>query len=120
KLNPASRWKEYNDEWLEELDEVDESDLEFRRKALAFFELLDTLFEEYLHLISKYAAEQNPRMLYETMKSSILKFNEWNDVHGYIMTMERDGLCYFLEEILKATGFEIHEHEQVTDNWRAW
>ena len=121
KLNPASRWKDYNDEWLDGLGEnLEENDLQFRRKALTFFDLLDALFEEYLSLISKYAEEKNPRMLYETLKASIRKFNEWKDEHQYIMTMEREGLCYFLEEILKATGFHIHENEHVTDNWRDW
>ena len=122
KLNPSSRWKGYNDDIFEELSEAekDEKEVEFRRKALDFFTFLDSLFEEYLKMISKYAKEQNAKLLYETLKTTIRKFNEWNEIHGYIMTMEREGICEFLEIILKNTGFEIHEDEDITLVWRKW
>lgn len=122
KHNPSARWKEYKDEWFEEFEEQEKNEeiIEDRTKALDFFDVLDSLFEEYLKMISKYAKEKNAKKIYEALKTTIRKFNEWNNPNNYIMTMERDGICEILERALRATGFEIHEDEDITLIWREW
>jgi hypothetical protein len=59
--------------------------------------------------------------IHGALKRAVRALNRVSTVHeGLIETMEREELCTFLHDVLRATGFEVPRGTDLTEEWRKW
>ena len=57
----------------------------------------------------------------KSVEEVVVAFNEMNENHDYfIETMEREELADFIHQAARLAGLDIHEEEDITEEWREW
>ncbi|WP_218973875.1 hypothetical protein [Paenibacillus sp. BGI2013] len=57
----------------------------------------------------------------KAVEEVVVSFNEMNEANGYfIETMEREELADFIDKAARLVGLDIHEDEDITEEWREW
>jgi hypothetical protein len=76
----------------------------------------------FLTTVAGAAKEKNAATIHGAVKRVVRALNGLNGKAGggLIETMEREELCTFIHDVVRATGFEVPGRLDLTEQWRAW
>lgn len=100
--------------WKERMADGDDI---FNEENLQQSEILLDLFINSIQVAS---TEKKANKILSATKAIVVGFNKLNKKYGHIETLEREELCLFIDNAIKATGFEIEENDDLTLEWRQW
>lgn len=104
---PTPRWREAMNDGDDLFNEVDIA------KAEA---LLNTFIDK----VKDATGKADATAIYAAVKHLVLGLNQINAQSGMIETLERDELGDLIDEVVRTTGFNLAEGEDVTSEWREW
>jgi len=78
------------------------------------------ILNEYILLISEHTLKKSASKIYSQTSKLVKAINKLNDSTNFIETNEREDLCQFIDQIVCATGFEIPEGLDITEEFRMW
>ena len=103
---PTARWRE----------DMADGDSNFSMAALR---AADSALDEFLDALEQLGRPPSKDSALEAVKRVVERFNKLNRRHGSVVeTSEREELCAFFDEALRAVGIEF-DHD-VTEEWRDW
>ena len=106
--NPTFQWKQR----MLEGDDIfnDENILETSKQL-----------DVYIDNLKDAVLKRNSKSIYNSVKKNVLSLNKLNEKLDYfIETTEREELCKFIDECIIATGFELENGYDMTQEWREW
>lgn len=75
----------------------------------------------YIDNLKDAVLKRNSKSIYNSVKKNVLSLNKLNEKLDYfIETTEREELCKFIDECIIATGFELENGFDMTQEWREW
>lgn len=75
----------------------------------------------YIDNLKDAVLKRNSKSIYNSVKKNVLSLNKLNEKLDYfIETTEREELCKFIDECIIATGFELENGYDMTQEWREW
>ena len=72
----------------------------------------------YSYLLQK--GDYFPDYLVQIYKKVVEKLNELNEEFEFIETGEREDLCEWIDLVIKSTGHNLDEYEDLTEDYREW
>lgn len=79
------------------------------------------LLKAFLLGVADHVRHKSASGIYGSVKRVVRSLNRLNARHeGFIETMEREELCEFINETVRATGLETVQHADLTEEWRQW
>lgn len=77
--------------------------------------------DDYIENLKNAVLKRNSKSIYNSVKKNVLSLNKLNEKLDYfIETTEREELCKFIDECIIATGFELENGFDMTQEWREW
>ncbi|MGG4398904.1 hypothetical protein ABEW61_02160 [Paenibacillus amylolyticus] len=81
----------------------------------------DQALDTYLHQLIALQETKNPEHIMKAVEEVVVTFNVMNEENDYfIETMEREELADFIDKAARLVGLDIHEDEDITEEWREW
>lgn len=79
------------------------------------------LLENYIQTLLALLPKKKATPIYNSVKKLVNSINKINTKNnGFIETMEREELCEFINELIKATGLQLDKTIDLTEQWREW
>jgi len=104
---PTPRWREAMDDGDDLFNEADIA------KA-------DSLLNTFIDGVKDATGRADAAAIYAAVKHLVLGLNQINTQSGMIETLERDELGDLIDDVVRTTGFNLAESEDVTSEWREW
>ncbi|WP_379064357.1 hypothetical protein ACHMW4_17635 [Mesorhizobium sp. UC22_110] len=104
---PTPRWREAMDDGDDLFNEADIA------KA-------DALLNTFIDRVKDATGKADAAAIYAAVKHLVLGLNQINTQSGMIETLERDELGDLIDDVVRTTGFNLAEGEDVTSEWREW
>ncbi|CAM5468331.1 hypothetical protein MAUB1S_07870 [Mycolicibacterium aubagnense] len=104
---PTPRWREAMDDGDDLFNEADIA------KA-------DALLNTFIDGVKDATGKADAAAIYAAVKHLVLGLNQINTQSGMIETLERDELGDLIDDVVRTTGFNLAEGEDVTSEWREW
>ncbi|MFD9899356.1 hypothetical protein [Mesorhizobium sp. NPDC059025] len=104
---PTPRWREAMDDGDDLFNEADIA------KA-------DALLNTFIDRVKDATGKADAAAIYAAVKHLVLGLNQINTQSGMIETLERDELGDLIDHVVRTTGFNLAEGEDVTSEWREW
>lgn len=87
----------------------------------AAIEETEELFNQYIEDLTQYTLSKKASNIFNSVKKIVRKINKVNTKHNkFIETTEREELCHFINEAVRATGFKNKKNIDLTEEWREW
>ena len=100
--------------WIQRMKAGDES---FSEKSIYNTQ---QLLERYLSDLTLAAESHKASSVVKAVKNVVSGLNKLNHKYHHIDTLEREELCIFITKAAKATGYQIDDSEDITEEWREW
>lgn len=114
---PTIEWRKEMEEDLKD-DDLSPEDVKFNEVILA---KVDSILKNYIldmePLVKTNVTEESIK---KEVKKVVLALNDFDKIHPFIETGEREVLCEFIDKVITATGYKIPDEEDYTLEWREW
>ena len=84
-------------------------------------QMSDQALDQFINQLMAIQEKQDAEQTMKSVEEVVVAFNEMNENHDYfIETMEREELADFIHQAARLAGLDIHEEEDITEEWREW
>ena len=81
---------------------------------------LSALLSSYVAEIIEHTSKKSASKIYAETSKLVKAINKLNQEADFIETAEREDLCAFIERVILATGFQIPDGLDITEEHRCW
>ena len=95
-----------------------DGDTQFTELAIAKAEVA---LNRFIDEVKTAAEKKSATAIHKAVKTVVMALNKLNTGGSYpIETLERDELGVLIDDVVKATGFQLKDNEDLTAEWREW